>query len=232
MRHGYFPKRLQQKKLQVGINKLADAGLDVERWLAMCDADPATMQRLVSVWPVRLPSFVHDAKAVCSVLGLPNNCKEDAPKAADGEVVVWYGGWTLGELVATGKVVNYLSKEREAWKAPAGYYHTRIPVPESNRLTWDEQAGDEKQSLLARLYAAFQTLPTPVGATALAAHLGVTGEDLLKGDFCRCAEALPDGYRAVLVVREGRVYVRSFWDGDRRGRVFLGAARKSDTLKS
>lgn len=229
---GISLKRLEKKKLDLGINKLSDAGIDVERWLAMCDADPAAIQRLVSVWPVRLPSFVHDAKAVCSVLGLPNNCKEDAPKAADGEVVVWYGGWTLGELVATGKVVNYLSKEREAWKAPAGYYHTRIPVPESNRLTWDEQAGDEKQSLLARLYAAFHALPMPVGATALAVHLGVTGEDLLKGDFCRCAEALPHGRHAELHVYEGRVRVRNLWGDDRYDNVFLGAARKSDTLKS
>jgi len=229
---GISLKRLEKKTLDLGINKLSDAGIDVERWLAMCDADPSTMQRLVSAWPVRLSSFVHDAKTVCGVLGLPNNCKEETPKAADGEVVVWYGGWTLGELVATSKVVNYLSKERESWKAPAGYYHTRIPVPESNRLTWGEQAGDKKQSLLARLYAAFQALPTPVGATALAAHLGVTGEDLLKGDFCRCAEALPSGLHAALHVHEGRVGVDDYWDAIRDVDVFLGAARKSDTLKS
>ena len=166
--------------------------------------------------------FVHDAKIVCSILGFPNSCNEEAPEAADGEVVVWYGGWTLGELVATGKVVNYLSKEREAWKAPPGYYHTRIPIQGSNRMTRDEQIAH-----LARLYAALKELPTPVGATALAVHLGVTGEDLLKGDFCRCAEALPNGFRAVLSVDEGRVYVSSLWGGLRDDRVFLGAARKA-----
>lgn len=224
---GISLKRLEQKKLQVGINRLADAGIDVEKWLVMCDADAAAMQRLVAAWPNRLPSFVHDAKTVCGVLGLPCNCNEEEPKAIDGEVVVWYGGWTLGELVATGKVINYLSKEREEWKAPAGYYHVRIPVPDSNRMTHDERIAH-----LARLYAAFNELPTPVGATALAAHLGVTGEDLLKGNFCVCAEALPSGYHAVLSVFEGRVSVYSYWDDNRYGFVFLGAARKSDTLKS
>lgn len=218
---GISLKRLEQKKLQVGIGKLADAGIDVERWLAMCDAEAAAMQRLAAAWPTRLPSFIHDAKAVCGVLNLPNNCTEEAPKAADGEVVVWYGGWTLGELLATGKVVNYLSAEREAWKAPAGYYHVRIPVPESNRMTHDEHV-----ELLARQYAAFKELPTPVGATALAVHLGVTGVDLLNGDFCACAEALPNGYRAVLYVYDGRVLVH-YWYGNRHDNVFLGAARQS-----
>ncbi len=215
-------KRLEQKKLQVGINRLANAGLDVERWLAMCDADDVAMQRLVEAWPVRLPSFVYDAKTVCGILGLPNNCKEETPKAADGEAVVWYGGWTLGELVATDKVVNYLSKERESWKAPPGYYHTRIPVPDSNRMTHDEQVAH-----LMKLYAAFKELPTPVGATVLAAHLDVTGEDLLNGNFCRCAELLPGGGHAELGVSEGRVSVGDYWDGGRRGDVFLGAARKA-----
>jgi hypothetical protein len=219
-------KRLERKKLDLGMNRLAEAGIDVERWLAMCDADAAAMQRLVAAWPVLLPSFVHDAKTTCGILGLPNNCKEEAPKAANGEIVVWYDGWTLGELVATGKVCNYLSKEREAWKAPPGYYHARIPVPESNRMTHEQHA-----DLLARLYASLKELPTPVGATVLAVHFGVTGEDLLKGDFCACAEVLPAGNRAALRVNWGVVYVYR-WRGSPRGYVFLGAARKSDTLKS
>lgn len=167
-------------------------------------------------------SFVHEAETICGILGLPSNCNEEAPKASKGEGVVWYGGWTLGELVATGKVVNYFSKEWEAWRAPPGYYHTRIPVPESNRMTWDKQI-----DLLSRLYAAFKELPTPVGATALAAHLGVTGENLLRGDLCRCAEALPHGDHAALFVYEGRVCVYGSWGGGRRGDVFLGAARKA-----
>ena len=218
---GISLKLLEKKKLDVGINKLSDAGIDVERWLAMCDGDAAAMQRLVAAWPVRLPSFVHDAKTGCGILGLPNNCKEEPPKAADGEVVVWYDGWTLGELVATGKVVNYLSKEREAWKAPPGYYHARIPIPDSNRMTHEQHA-----DLLARLYASFKELPTPVGATVLAVHFGVTGEDLLKVDFCACAEVLPDGGRAVLFVGEGLVGVDD-WGGFPFDFVFLGAARKA-----
>jgi len=215
-------QRLEQKKLQVGINRLAKAGIDVERWLAMCDADEAAMQRLVAAWPNRLPSFVHDAKTVCGVLGLPNNCTEEAPKATDGEVVVWYGGWTLGELVATGKVCNYLSKEWEGWKAPAGYYHTRIPVPESDRMTHDEQV-----AYLGRSYPALKELHTPVGVTALLVHFGITGEDLLNESFCRCAEVLPNGFYVDLYVLEGCVDVSRDCGNSREDAVFLGAARKS-----
>ena len=218
-------KRLEKKKLDLGINKLADAGIDVERWLAMCDGDPAEMQRLVAAWPVRRSSFVHAASIVCGVLGLPCNCTEEVPKAANGEVV-WYGGWTLGELVATGKVVSHLSSERNAWKAPAGYYRVLVPVPESNRLMWDAQAGDEKTSLLARQYAGWSALPTPIGVVALAVHLVITGEDLLKGNFCRCVEALPGGLHAVLHVLGGRVYVNYYLGDHPFDDVFLGAARK------
>lgn len=218
-------KRLEQKKLQVGINRLAEAGIDVEKWLAMCDAGVVEMQRLVAAWPNCIPSFVYDAKTVCRILGLPNNCKEEVPKASKGEVVIWYGGWTFGELVETGRVANYISKKREVWKAPPGYYHTHIPVPETNRMTHAEQIG-----FLAWFYTAMKELPTPVGATALAVHLGVTGDDLLKGGFCRCAEALPNGNRASLYIEECRVYAHILCDGD--DDVFLGAARKSQTLKS
>ncbi|MBI1813289.1 hypothetical protein HY285_05400 [Candidatus Peregrinibacteria bacterium] len=224
---GISLKRLEKKKLDLGINKLSDAGIDVERWLAMCDGDAAAMQRLVAAWPIRRPSYVYDAATVSRVLGLPCECSDPVPRAADGEVVVYYHGWELQALEGTGKVVNYLSSSTKQWKAPAGYYRALIPVPESNRLTWNEQAGDDKASLLARQYAGWLALPTPIGATALAVHLGVTGEDLLQGNFCRCAEALPGGSHAELDVGEGRVVVSGSWDGDPSGSVFLGAARKA-----
>ncbi|MFH0769924.1 MAG: hypothetical protein V1926_00950 [Candidatus Peregrinibacteria bacterium] len=205
---------------------LEEDGLPYDAWQLPIDA-PQKRKLLVTYWvagmpPPLAPPCIHDAKTVCDTLGFPNTCKEkEAPKAADGEVVVWYGGWTLNELVTTGKVVNYLSSEQGAWKAPAGYYLTRIPVPESNRMTPDEHV-----ELLAQQYAALKELPTPVGAVALAVHLGVTGQDLLRGDFCACAEALPLGYRAVLLVYDGRVSV-NYWDGRRDDSVFFGAARQS-----
>ncbi|MFH0770453.1 MAG: hypothetical protein V1926_03695 [Candidatus Peregrinibacteria bacterium] len=205
---------------------LEEDGLPYDAWQLPIDA-PQKRRLLVTYWaagmppPLALPC-IHDAKTVCDTLGFHNTCKEkEVPKAADGEVVVWYGGWTLDELVTTGKVVNYLSSERGAWKAPAGYYLTRIPVPESNRMTPDEHV-----EFLAQQYAALKELPTPVGAVALAVHLGVTGQDLLRGNFCACAEALPRGRRAALHVGAGRVRVAG-WDGGRYADVFLGAARQS-----
>ena len=197
----------------------------------MLDADPASMQRLVRYIRTGCPflgtGVSYDAATVGRTLGFSCECSEPVPKANDGEIVVYYGGWSLGDLVGTGKVVNHLSSERETWKAEPGYYRVLLPVPDSNRKTWSQQAGDE-DSMLVRQYDGWQPIPTPVGATALAVYLGISGEDLLKGNFARCDEALPDDRHAALCVDEGRVGVDSdYWGGCSSGRVYLGAARKS-----
>lgn len=189
------------------------------------------MQRLVYYVTAGCPplgtGIAYNAATVGRILGLPvDDCSDSPPKAEDGEIVVYYNGWSLGDLVGTGKVVNHLSFERETWKAEPGYYRVLLPVPNSNRQKWAQQAGDKETSLLARLYVEWQAIPTPIGATALAVHLGVSGEDLLNGDFARCAEALPGGRRAALSVHEGRVRVGRHWDGGSHDRIFLGAARK------
>ena len=213
------------KKLIAWGERAAKQGLDLSVDLQPSIDKPQQMQRLVHYVRSGCPpltGIVYDAKTVCGILGFPNNCTEEAPKATDGEVVVWYGGWTLGELVATGKVCNYLSKEWEGWKAPAGYYHTRIPVPESDRMTHDEQV-----AYLGRSYPALKELHTPVGVTALLVHFGITGEDLLNESFCRCAEVLPNGFYVDLYVLEGCVDVSRDCGNSREDAVFLGAARKS-----
>lgn len=223
--------QLPSKKRTAFLQKLSDAGLTGGMMLNALAADKTALEHWVRQCPQggSSPTFkptsgiVCDAKTVCGVLGLPCDCSEEAPEPADHEVVVWYGGWTLGELVATGKVVNYLSKEWETWKAPAGYYHARIPVPKSDGMKQDEYA-----DLRARSYAAFKWLPTPVGATALAAHVGVTGKDLLNGKFCQCAEKVPSGHFACLGVLRGLVEVGSgCWIDGRYRDTFLGLARKS-----
>ncbi len=219
------------KKLVAFGERAAKKGLDLSVDLQPCIDDPDKMQRLVRYIRTGCPPLgtgvSYDATTVGRTLGLSCECNDPAPKANDGEIVVYYGGWSLGELVGTDKVVNHLSDERNSWKAEAGYYHVLLPVPDSNRKTWSQQAGDEESSMLARQYDGWQAIPTPIGATALAVHLGVSGEDLLKGDFARCAEALPDDNHAALCVSEGRVLVYNYWDDYSNDLVFLGAARKA-----
>ncbi len=217
------------KKLVAFGERAAKRGLDLSVDLQPCIDDSEQMQRLVRYIKTGCPSLgtgmSYDAATVYRILGLLCECSDPVPKAEDGEIVVYYGGWSLGDLVGTGKVVNHLSKEREVWKAEAGYYHVLLPVPDSNRKTWNQQT-DEESGMLARQHDGWQPIPATVGATALAVHFAASGEDLLKGDFVRCAEALPDVCRAALFVREGRVHVGSCWDDDSYDRVFLGADRK------
>lgn len=82
---------------------------------------------------------VYDAKTVCETLGLPCDCTEKALKAASGEIVVYYGGWTLGELAKTKHIGNDLFPV-DSWTAPTGYYHVRFPMLGLNSLAriWDE----------------------------------------------------------------------------------------------
>jgi len=107
------------------------------------------------------------------------------------------------------------------WKAESGYYRFLLPVPNSNRKNWSRQLRH-----LITIDAACQTAPVCIAATALLVHLTETSNDLLKNDWCRCAEALPDEFRVVLHVHKGCVSVGS--DGDDRPNdgVWLSAAQK------
>lgn len=168
-----------------------------------------------------MSGIVYDAESVCRSLGLPNTCREDAPEAADDEVVVWYGGWTLGELEATDKVYSLLPKKRRAWKAPPGYYHVHVKIFDSNNMSQNQHA-----DLLGHSSLSLNRLHVPVGATTLAVHLTATGMDLLHGDACCCVERLPRRFRAILYVAGNSVCV-DCWHGYSLYDVFLGAARKA-----
>lgn len=215
--------KLQKKKLDVGMKRLS-AYIDVERWLAMCNASPEEMQRLAEAWPQPHPSYTYDAATVGRILGLPCTASDSVvPKAADdGEIVIYYGGWDLPTLrnCAAGRERMYQQDwyaEKE-WTAEAGYYRLLLPVPGSNEKRWDEQ--------VQQIERGWEPAPVCVAATAYLTHLAKTGEDLLKGDFTRCAETLPDGRHVALDVFDGRLGVRHGLDDRRGGRVWLSAARK------
>lgn len=227
---------LSKKKVAMGLKRLQEAGITPERWLQMLDADPATMQRLAAAWPgapviasaLKGTGIVYDATAIARILGLPCECSEPVPQAADGEIVVYYGGWDFDTLnLSPGGMKRMwddqdLDPECQEWAAEPGYYRLLLPVPNSNRKTWNDQI-----SHLAGIDTAWKPAPICVSNTALVAHLIETGNNLLRDDWCRCAEPLSGGRHAELAVSNGRVYAISCRDDQSHDRIWLSAARKS-----
>lgn len=171
--------------------------------------------------------IVYDAAAVSRILGIHLECSDPVPQAADGEIVVYYGGWDLKQLrtCTAGKKRMWQDQvwyEKYGWKAKPGYYRLLLPVPSSNRKSWSEQLRQ-----LTTVSAAWQPAPACVTAAALLVHLTETDLDLLKDDWCRCAEALPDDDHVGLVVLDGRVRICSIWNGCRARDLWLSAARRT-----
>jgi len=230
---------LPQKKVTTGLKRMQEAGITPKRWLAMLDADTASMQCLAAAWPrgERLPAttprgtgIVYDAPAMRRILGLPCECSDPVPAAAYGEIVIYYGGWDLGPLRLSPGGQKRMEQrrqwyERYGWKAEPGYYGLLLPVPDSNRKKWNAQLQH-----LAGIDPVWQAAPLCVAATGLLAHLRETGNDLLRNDWCRCAEALPDDAHAGLRVDGGRVDVGDEGDDFHDDRLWLSAARKIRTL--
>ena len=204
---GISLQHLEQKKLVVGMNKLREAGIDVEQWLAMLDADPRAMQRLVAAWPgsPKETGIVYDANDVSRILGLTANCNTSVPEALEDEIVVYYGGWSLEDLYrAVGD--NFMCNPSDFLRAfpfrvRPGYYRLLLPVPDSDEKSWDEQTKD----YLVKNYPGFKPAPTIIALTAELVHLKEYGEDLLRGGSCRCLETLKQ--HATLRVKGGHVDV-------------------------
>lgn len=228
---GISLQHLEQKKLAVGMNKLREAGIDVEQWLAMLNADPKAMQRLVSAWPGSptimsqlplRPGIVYDATAISRILGLPVVCKDPAPKAADGEIVVYYGGWSFKELrlCNAGKKRMYTYDEKrveymhEKFETKTGYYKLLLPVPRSSGFA-DREGQIE---YLKTIDPTARPAPAIVATMALLVHLVETYEDLLDESICRCKESPCEGYSTVISARTGRVDVNEIEERHADGR--------------
>ncbi|OGJ62656.1 hypothetical protein A3D12_03780 [Candidatus Peribacteria bacterium RIFCSPHIGHO2_02_FULL_55_24] len=134
------------------------------------------------------PGIVYDAAAVSRILGLPCESSDPVPQAEAGEIIIYYGGWDLKTLCLSpgGKKRMWQDQDdwygKYEWKAESGYYRLLLPVPNSNRRTWDEQLRH-----LARIDTAWKPAPVCVAATALLIHLTETGNDLLEDNWCRSA---------------------------------------------
>ena len=164
-------------------------------------------------------SFTYDAVAI---LGFGEASTEPLPEPAPGEIIIRVGDWSLQDL-RDSKIGNELMHQQDWYDKydlamTEGIYRVRLPVPDSNRKNLTEQ----KRLLLSDEEVA----PVALGASALLVHLKEIGNDLLKNNWCRCEEALPDGRHVALFVNDGRVRVSSDWDDNRYGGLWLSAARK------
>src|SRR5579863_3402027 len=123
------------------------------------------------------PGYAYDAVSMLG-FGEPRAVPQP-PRAVKGEIAILYGGSSLQAL--RGSPIGQKLMHQQEWydrypwsseELPAGVYHLRIPVPESNRKTASEQ---EQILLEGELMA-----PVILVASALLAHRLQTGEDLLK----------------------------------------------------
>jgi hypothetical protein len=145
------------------------------------------------------------------------------PDAGPGEVIIRYGGWSLKELRDKCHCLMHPQDwhEKYAWgceQLPSGLYVLRLPIPDSNRKTFDEQTklllpGEEPAHII-------------LAATALLSHRVVAKEDLMKGNWTRCGQQTARGGHAGLDWVGGRLYVDCYWGDDRGGNGWLSSARR------
>lgn len=168
---------------------------------------------------------IYDAETVSRVLDLPCGGTDSVPGA--GELIVYYGGWSLQDLSESpaGKRHMMLGPGCyvDQWIVEPGYYRVLFPVPKSNAKSWTEQVNH-----LKTIGEGWQPVPATVAATALVVHLAKSGTALLQNDVvCRCADSLLErGCAVVLLVREGRVVVSGDWGGSRYQGLWLAGYRK------
>jgi hypothetical protein len=187
-----------------------DLGVSPERF-AQVRKDKLFARWLAKQWSGGLPSFVYPARTVCNILGFVCDCDQKPPKPEEGEIVVWYGGWTLGDLVKTKKVffeADALFTKWAGWSTSPGYYHVRIPAclredGYRGSSLMDSHHGNNQIDFIKKQDPRMDPLPVEVGATALAVHYSVTGQDPLDGISCRCAYyGEPAGYSPTLKLAE------------------------------
>lgn len=168
-------------------------------------------------------SLIYDAPSI--LFGEASS--EPLPDPAPGEVVIRVGAWSLKGLRSCKTVVGHNLMWDKRWydeypwsreQLTPGVYRVRIAIPGSNLKTFAEQ-----QTLLL---PGEEIAPVSLAATVLLCHLKETGDNLLKNDWCRSAEVLPDGGRVAHGVSGGRVFVDYYWADDRDGRLWLAGCRK------
>ena len=166
------------------------------------------------------PAFAFDA---LSLLGFGPVSADPLPAATPSTIVIRYGGWSLQELRE--KHQNLFHNQdwygKKLWNSeqfPSGIYVLRLPVPDSNRKTFDEQK--------ALLLPGEESAPIVLAATALLAMKLSGAEDPLKDDWTRCKEQAYSAIYFALRWDDGRLGV-SVWNDNRFDHLWLAAAAKT-----
>jgi hypothetical protein len=160
-------------------------------------------------------------------LGLGPAYDGPMPEIAPGEIAIRIPEISLQELRDNPVAQSLLWKQdwydKYPWSAeklPCGIYVLRLPIPGSNRKTFDEQS-----RLL--LLPGEEPAPIVLAVTAMLSIRLSGGSDPLKNDWARCKEQASDGNRVVLYWHDGRLYVDRRWDGSRLDDMWMASARRT-----
>ena len=146
------------------------------------------------------------------------------PQAEPGTILIRYGGWSLQEL--RDKRLDLMCRQdwydKYPWaaeKLPSGLYVLRLPIPDSNGKTYEEQQklllpGEEPAHVI-------------LAATALLSLRLSAQPDPLKNGWTRCGQQAAAGGRVELGWDGGRLYVDDDWGDYRDGYFWLASARKA-----
>jgi len=213
---------LPAKKLTTGQRKLQEFGITPDRWIAMLGADDASMQKMADAWP--LPGVVYSAAQVGKLLGIKTE-SVPAPPAVPGRYIVYLPPEIAADLAALRGTKAPMWEQDwydGRYSTEGGYYEADVPLFGSNRM-----ANSQQSELVTESRLGFNRTPVNVDATLWAVHKLATDEDLFKGDYIRCPEESPHGYRVGLYEDDGRLDVNRWNSGENRlGDVWASAARR------
>ena len=166
------------------------------------------------------PGLVYDA---VSLLHFGEPSANVLPAANPGEIVLRYGGWSLRELRDKCELMHRQDwYDRYRWASenlPSGIYVLRLPIPDSNRKSFDRQK--------ALLLPEEEPASVVLAASALLSVRLAGGQDPLRGDWTRCKEQADVGYRVGLDWYGGCLRVSDYWDGNRYDFLWLAAAQRT-----
>jgi hypothetical protein len=161
-----------------------------------------------------------------SLLGLGPAYGGPMPELAPGEISIRMPEISLRELRDNPVTQPLLWKQdwydKYPWvaeKFPSGIYVVRLPIPDSNGKTFDEQS--------KLLLPGEEPAPVVLAVTSLLSIRLCGQPDSLKNDWVHCKEQTSDGNRVVLYWNVGRLYVNGYWDDDRDDDVWMASARRT-----
>lgn len=92
-------KELKKDKLDVGFARLIAAGIDVDRWLALCNADDAALHRLAAAWPGTVrPERIPDELEIA--------VREGVEKQTPDYHIFFHPGFSFADLISFQVIKN------------------------------------------------------------------------------------------------------------------------------